>query len=266
MNRLELHGVVVSFENRTILDGLTLTVPEGEFTVIIGPNGCGKSTLLRTLGRMLQPRAGRVLLDRCDIRRLRTRDVARRIGFLPQSPVVPEGVTVADLVTRGRHPHQHIFSRWSEADEAAVDEALREVGLRAESARPVNELSGGQRQRAWIAMVLAQQTPVLLLDEPTTYLDISHQLGVLDLCSRLHRQGRTLVVVLHDLNLAARYATHLIALRGGEVVAQGSPRDVLTPQLLGEVFDLAARIVTDPETCGPLVIPRDTRVSSDITT
>lgn len=256
---LRADGITLAYGPRTIVDDLSFAVPDGEFTVIIGPNACGKSTLLRALGRMLAPTAGQVVLDGADIQRLPTKEVARTIGLLPQSPVAPDAITVADLVARGRYPHQRMLRQWSSADEDAVVDALREVDMLHAAERYVDELSGGQRQRVWIAMTLAQQTPVILLDEPTTYLDISHQIDVLDLCARLHESGRTLVAVLHDLNLAARYATHMVALRDGRIIAQGSPNEVVTPDLLREVFELDALVLDDPENGRPLVIPRDLR-------
>ncbi|WP_199037646.1 ABC transporter ATP-binding protein [Glycomyces salinus] len=239
-----------------ISEGLTVEVPEGEFTVIIGPNACGKSTLLKALARMLKPAAGRVVLDGKDIHSQPTRAVARRLGLLPQSPIAPDGITVADLVARGRYPHQGILKQWSAEDERVVGEAMEATDVTDLASRGVDELSGGQRQRVWIAMVLAQQTPLLLLDEPTTYLDITHQMEVLDLCGKLHRSGRTLVAVLHDLNQAARYATHLIAMRDGAVVAEGAPAEIVTAEAVEKVFDLPCRIIEDPETATPLVIPR----------
>lgn len=256
---LHVHSARIGYGEKTIVDDLTLDIPEGGFTVIIGPNGCGKSTVLRTLGRMLRPQAGHVLIDAQDIRSLRTREVACRIGLLPQSPHAPDGVTVADLVSRGRYPHQHILKQWSREDERIVRESLGEVEMLDRADSPVSELSGGQRQRVWIAMALAQQTPILLLDEPTTYLDIAHQLSVLDLCSTLHQQGRTLVMVLHDLNMAARYATHIIAMREGNIMTQGRPADVFTGSMLKDVFDLDAMILKDPNNGRPLIVPIDRR-------
>lgn len=256
---LAAHGLRLGYAARTIVDDLTLDIPAGGFTVIIGPNGCGKSTLLRALGRMITPRSGTVSLDGVDLATLRTKQIAQRIALLPQSPHAPSAITVADLVSRGRNPHQSLLRQWSDEDEFVVEEALREVGLRDQADRLVEELSGGQRQRAWIAMTLAQRTPVLLLDEPTTYLDVAHQIDVLDLCSRLHESGRTLVAVLHDLNLAARYASHIVAMRDGEILAQGHPDRIITPTMLRRVFDLDAVVLSDPETGRPLVVPRDLR-------
>ncbi|GAA3154962.1 ABC transporter ATP-binding protein [Rhodococcus baikonurensis] len=227
--RLHAEKIELRYADRTIVDELTLEIPDGGFTVVVGPNGCGKSTLLRALGRMLAPRSGRVVLDGNDIRSYRTKDVARRIALLPQSPLSPGAISVADLVSRGRYPYQSMLRQWSPEDERVVSEALTEVGMRYAADQLVDELSGGQRQRVWIAMTLAQRTPVLLLDEPTTFLDIAHQIEVLDLCSQLHQSGRTLVAVLHDLNLAARYATHVVAMRSGKIVMQGSASEVFTP-------------------------------------
>jgi iron complex transport system ATP-binding protein len=230
--------------------------------VIIGPNGCGKSTLLRALGRTLKPRAGRVLLEGTPISAMKSKDVARRLALLPQSPIAPESITVGDLVARGRYPHQGILRQWSAADARAVADALDATEVTDLRDRYVAELSGGQRQRVWLAMALAQQTDLLLLDEPTTFLDIAHQFEVMDLCARLHEEGRTLVAVLHDLNQAARYATHLVAMKAGVVVAQGAPADVVTEPLVREVFGLACRVVPDPETGTPMVVParRDAHV------
>ncbi|WP_100445510.1 ABC transporter ATP-binding protein [Glycomyces xiaoerkulensis] len=246
----------IGYGRKAVCERLDVEVPEGEFTVIIGPNACGKSTLLKALARMLKPTDGHVLLDGEDIHSRPTRTVARRLGLLPQSPIAPDGITVADLVARGRYPHQGILRQWSAADERVVAEAMDATDVADLAARGVDELSGGQRQRVWIAMVLAQQTPLLLLDEPTTFLDITHQLEVMDLCGRLHREGRTLVAVLHDLNQAARYATHLIAMREGAIVAEGPPDEIVTADVVEKVFDLPCRIIDDPETATPLVIPR----------
>ncbi len=254
-HRLSAQRLSTGYGDRSIIEQLDLDVPPGEFTAIIGPNGCGKSTLLRSLARLIQPSAGAVLLDGEDIATIRAKELARRIGLLPQTSIAPEGITVIDLVSRGRHPHQSILKRWSRHDEEAVRDALERTRLTEFATRIVDELSGGQRQRVWIAMALAQETPVLLLDEPTTYLDISHQIDVLNLCAGLQREGRTLVAVLHDLNQAARYATHLVAVDGGRIVAQGAPHEVVTPELLHDVFGVAARVIADPETGGPLIIP-----------
>nr|WP_084464512.1 ABC transporter ATP-binding protein [Microtetraspora fusca] len=239
-----------------IVDGLDLGIESGTITTIIGPNGCGKSTLLRALGRLIKPLGGHVLLDGKRIDRMPSREVARLLGVLPQAPAAPEGLTVADLVARGRHPHQTWYRQWSPGDESAVAEALERTGLLDLADRPLDELSGGQRQRAWISMALAQGTGLLLLDEPTTFLDLAHQIEVLELVDQLHAQaGKTVVMVLHDLNLAARYADRLVAMRDGRVIAAGPPGDVLTEELLAEVFGLNAKIITDPVAGTPLVVP-----------
>jgi iron complex transport system ATP-binding protein len=255
-DRLRAEGLVLGYGDRTVVHGVDLGIPAGTVTAVIGPNGCGKSTLLRALGRLLKPRAGRVLLDGEPLHGLPTRDVAARIGLLPQSPVAPEGLTVAELVARGRHPHQSWYRRWSSEDEAAVERALRSTGTLELAGRTLDELSGGQRQRAWIAMAIAQDTEVLLLDEPTTHLDLAHQIDVLELVGELHREtGRTMVMVLHELSLAARYAQRLVAMKEGRIVAEGPPGRVLTEELLERVFGLRARVRTDEETGSPLVVP-----------
>ncbi|KUL37189.1 ABC transporter [Streptomyces sp. NRRL F-4489] len=248
--------LTLSYEERTVVEGLDLDVPDGAVTVVVGPNACGKSTLLRALGRLLRPRRGAVLLDGTDLARIPTRRIAQALGLLPQTPVAPEAITVADLVARGRQPHQRWWQQWSAEDERAVTEAMARTDVTALADRPVDELSGGQRQRVWIAMALAQETDLLLLDEPTTYLDIAHQVEVLDLVRRLNRdRGRTVVAVLHDLNQAARYADHLVAMKAGRIVAQGPPGEVVTAGLVEEVFGLAAVVVPDPVTGSPLVVP-----------
>ncbi len=259
--RLRTSALAAGYGDRVIIDDLTLGIPDGSFSVIIGPNGCGKSTLLRSLARLISPSRGEVLLDGRRISEVRTKELARSIGLLPQTSIAPEGITVIDLVTRGRHPHQGPFKRWSTDDEEAVRSALELTRLTELSTRVVDELSGGQRQRVWIAMALAQDTPLLLLDEPTTYLDIAHQIDVLDLCTSLHREGRTLVAVLHDINQAARYASHLIVMKDGAVLATGAPSDIVTADLIGDVFGVGARIIADPETSTPLVVPHAPRAT-----
>ncbi len=259
-SRLSAREVTLGYGDTVVVERLDLDVLDGGVTAVIGPNGCGKSTLLRALGRLLRPRAGEVLLDGERIDRLPTREVARILGLLPQTPVAPEGLTVADLVARGRHPHQAWFRQWSRDDEAVVAEAMASTGVLELGARPVDSLSGGQRQRAWIAMALAQGTDLLLLDEPTTHLDLAHAVDVLDLVDRLNAErGQTVVMVLHDLNLAARYADRLVAMKAGRIVAQGAPQDVLTPHLLEEVFGLRAVVLPDPVSRGVLVVPIGTR-------
>ena len=253
--RLSVRDLTLAYDQRVVLEQLSLDIPDGSFTVVVGPNACGKSTLLRGLARLLRPRAGAVLLDGQAVHALPTKEVARRIGLLPQTAVAPEGILVADLVARGRYPHQGLLRQWSVADEAAVARAMELTHVTDLAERAVDELSGGQRQRVWLALVLAQETPVLLLDEPTTFLDIAHQYEVLDLCAALHEQGRTLVAVLHDLNQAARYATHLVVMSDGAVVAQGYPGDVVTAALVEEVFGLPCRVVPDPASGTPLVVP-----------
>jgi iron complex transport system ATP-binding protein len=255
-HQLATDHLTLGYAGREVVHDLSLAVPAGEITVIVGANACGKSTLLRGMARLLAPSAGAVLLDGHSIATRPTREVARTLGLLPQSPTAPQGITVVDLVGRGRYPHQGFFRRWTADDEAAVVTALDATGTADLAHRPVDELSGGQRQRVWIAMALAQQTDVLLLDEPTTYLDLAHQVDVLDLLVDLNRRrGTTIVLVLHDLNLAARYATHLVAMREGHVVAAGDPRHVVDAALVETVFGLEARVVDDPVTGTPLVVP-----------
>lgn len=254
--RLATDRLSVGYDQREIIRDLSLRIPDDAFTVIVGPNACGKSTLLRALARVLTPSAGAVLLDGSDISKLPSREVAKKVGLLPQSSVSPEGITVVDLVSRGRYPHQSFLRQWSESDERAVIAAMDATHVTELAARHVDELSGGQRQRVWVAMALAQETSILLLDEPTTFLDIAHQVELLDLFDRLNRErGHSLVAVLHDLNQAARYATHLIAMKDGAVVAEGAPAAVVTAELVENVFGLRARIISDPETGTPLVIP-----------
>ncbi|WP_093138342.1 ABC transporter ATP-binding protein [Pseudoxanthomonas sp. GM95] len=248
--------LTLSYEARQVTRDLDVQIPDGQVTVIIGPNACGKSTLLRALARLLKPQSGRVLLDGRDIRDQPTREVARRLGLLPQSPLAPAGICVADLVARGRFPHQTLLRQWSGEDERVVWEAMRQTGVDALAQQPVDALSGGQRQRVWLAMAIAQDTPLLLLDEPTTYLDIAHQYELLELCRTLNRtRGRTLVMVLHDLNQAARYADHIIAMKAGEIVASGPPQAVIAETLIETVFGMRAMIVPDPVTATPMVIP-----------
>ncbi|NLE82669.1 MAG: ABC transporter ATP-binding protein [Rhodococcus sp.] len=258
--RLVAEEVTLGYGDRTVVDGLDLSVHTGVVTTVIGPNGCGKSTLLRALGRLLKPKSGTVTLDGKSIGRMRTKDVARTLGMLPQSPVAPEGLTVGDLVARGRHPHQSWIRQWSADDESEVAEALALTGVADLADRPVDQLSGGQRQRAWISMALAQGTDILLLDEPTTYLDLAHSIEVLDLVDRMHSElGRTVVMVLHDLNLAIRYSDQLIVMSKGAIVASGHPQDIVTEELLLDVFGLEASVIPDPVSDRPLIVPIGTR-------
>ncbi|KQQ19047.1 iron dicitrate ABC transporter ATP-binding protein [Rathayibacter sp. Leaf299] len=256
VHTLTVESLTLGYGDRTVVDGLDLVVPPGRITAIVGANACGKSTLLRSMSRLLAPRAGTVLLDGKAVHRMPAKQLARTLGLLPQSPIAPEGITVADLVGRGRHPHQGILSRWNAHDDEAVAMALDATDTAALADRAVDELSGGQRQRVWIAMALAQETDLLLLDEPTTFLDVSHQVEVLDLLVDLNRsRGTTVVMVLHDLNLAARYADHLVALADGTVHAAGTPAAVLTEDVVRAVFGLDSRIITDPTSGTPLMLP-----------
>ncbi|MEB7504321.1 ABC transporter ATP-binding protein [Arthrobacter koreensis] len=249
-------GLTIGYDGRTVSEHLDVRIPPGSFTAIIGPNACGKSTLLRALSRLLKPQAGQVFLQGKDIDSYPTREAARRLALLPQSSTAPDGITVADLVARGRFPHQSLLRQWSGADQEAVYAALEATGVQDLADRTVGELSGGQRQRVWLALVLAQDTPVLLLDEPTTFLDISHQLEVLRLCRTLHRTGNcTLVTVLHELGLAFRFADHIIAMKDGQILAQGTPEEIATPELMKEIYGIDALVIPDPATGGPLVVP-----------
>lgn len=253
---LRARGLTLGYAGVDIVHGLDLVVPDGLVTVIVGANGCGKSTLLRGLARLLKPRAGSVELDGRPLKEWASADIARVMGLLPQNPVAPDGITVADLVGRGRYPHQGWFRRWSAEDDAAVEAALAATHTTELADRTLAELSGGQRQRVWVAMVLAQDTDLVLLDEPTTFLDISHQVDLLDLLDELnHVHGKTVVMVLHDLNLACRYAHHIVAMKAGTVVAQGTPQDVITAEVVDDVFGLPCRVVPDPVTGTPLVVP-----------
>jgi iron complex transport system ATP-binding protein len=246
----------LSYESASILEHLDIGIEQGEIVSLVGPNGCGKSTLLRGLARLLRPSGGAVCLDGKEIHQLPTRELARKIGVLPQNASAPEGLTVHELVAQGRFPHQSWLRQWSEEDERATQEALRITHMQQMADRPIDTLSGGQRQRAWIAMALAQDTDILLLDEPTTFLDMAYQLDVLDLARRLNREkGMTIVLVLHDLNQAARYTDRMIVLGDGHVVADGTPQEVLTPEMLAAVFGVAVNIVIDPASGTPVCLP-----------
>lgn len=254
-SRLGAKEITTKYDQRVISHNLSIEIPDQSFTVIIGPNACGKSTLLRTLSNLIKPSTGHVLLDGKKMSTYKSKEVAKKLGLLPQSSTAPDGITVANLVAHGRYPYQNLIQQWTEADEAAVLNAMELTHTAELAHRYVDELSGGQRQRVWVAMVLAQQTPLLLLDEPTTYLDIAHQIELLELFTDLNGQGHTLVAVLHDLNHAARYATHLIAMKAGEVIAQGNPSEIVTEELVEEVFGLTCKVIEDPVTHTPLIVP-----------
>ncbi|WP_301200098.1 ABC transporter ATP-binding protein [Corynebacterium stationis] len=253
---VHVKDVSVGYGERTVLDTLNVDIKRGAVTSIVGPNGCGKSTLLRTMSRLLNPTKGEIVLDGKSIHDIPTRKLATQLGLLPQTPIAPDGIVVADLVGRGRTPHQGILGRWSQQDYDIVAEALETTGISDLAERSIDELSGGQRQRVWIAMALAQRTDTLLLDEPTTYLDVKHQLDVLDLLTELNRdRGTTIVMVLHDLNLAARYSDELVAVSGGKVFAHGHPREVITKENVKSVFGIDSVIITDPVSDQPAVMP-----------
>jgi iron complex transport system ATP-binding protein len=252
---LSARELTLAYGNRVVVSGLTIDIPEGSFTAIVGPNACGKSTLLRSLVRLLPPAEGKVLLDGKDLAGQRTRSVAHSLGFLPQGLSAPDTITAAQLVARGRYPHQSLLSSWSETDERVVAETMELAGVAELADRPVRELSGGQRQRVWVAMVLAQQTRYLLLDEPTTFLDITHQYQLLRLLTRLRDEGRTVVAVLHDLNQACRFVDHLVAMRDGGVVAEGPPARIVDAALVRAVFDLSCVVVPDPVAGTPMIVP-----------
>ncbi|MCD1571541.1 ABC transporter ATP-binding protein [Agromyces mediolanus] len=253
---LEARVLVVAYDGKVVVDGVDLELPEGSFTVILGPNASGKSTVLRTLARVLAPASGEVLFDGRALGEYGSKELARRMGLLPQDAIAPEGMRVADLVSRGRYPHHSALQRWTTADDEATREALAATNTAELAERPVDQLSGGQRQRVWVALLLAQQTPVMLLDEPTTFLDIAHQYELLDLLRRLNRQGKTVVAVLHDLNQAARYADHLVLMKAGRIVATGAPAELITAERVGEVFGIDAVVTPDPVTGTPMVVRR----------
>ena len=256
MNRLETKRLTLGYDGSPIIQDLDLAIPSEKITTLVGPNGCGKSTLLRGLARLLKPRRGSVALDGKDISKLATKAVAKRLGILPQSPIAPEGLTVRDLVAQGRYPHQNWLQQWSKDDEKMVSWALELAGMTEFAERPLDNLSGGQRQRAWVAMTLAQDTEILLLDEPTTFLDLAHQIEILDLLLDLNEtQDRTIVMVLHDLNQAARYADHLVVVQQGEIYNQGTPAQVMTETMVKTVFGVESRIIADPVAGTPMCIP-----------
>jgi ABC-type cobalamin/Fe3+-siderophores transport system ATPase subunit len=253
--RLSARDATIGYDGRVVSEHLDVEIPTGSFTVIVGPNACGKSTLLRAFARLLRPREGELLLDGSEISHVPTKQIARRLGLLPQTSLAPDGIRVSDLVARGRHPHQTILRQWSKEDQTAVAAALDATGTTELAGRLVDELSGGQRQRVWVAMLLAQDAPTMLLDEPTTFLDIAHQYDLLKLFRRLHVEGRTIVAVLHDLNQAARFADHMIMMRGGRVVASGRPADIVTAARVEEVFGLECSVISDPHSDTPMIIP-----------
>lgn len=253
---LEVRDARLGYDGHVVSDGLTFVVPEGEFTAIIGPNGCGKSTLLKALARTLRPMSGAVQVDGADVRGLRPKAAARRVAALPQHPVAPESLRVRDLVARGRHPYHSLLRQWLPGDAEAVDAAMAATGVTAYADRLLTELSGGQRQRVWIAMVLAQGTDYVLLDEPTSFLDLAHQVELLHLCQDMRTQGRTVVAVLHDINQAARYASRLVVMHEGRVVRAGTPADVLDADVLREVFDVDGVVERDSQTGAPMVTVR----------
>ncbi|UTT53241.1 ABC transporter ATP-binding protein [Microbacterium maritypicum] len=253
---LEARGLVVAYDGKVVVDGVDLALPEGSFTVILGPNASGKSTVLRALARVLKPESGDVLFDGRALSEYGSKELARRLGLLPQDAIAPEGMRVADLVSRGRYPHHSTLQRWTSADDAATREALAATNTADLAERYVDQLSGGQRQRVWVALLLAQQTPVMLLDEPTTFLDIAHQYELLDLLRALNQQGKTVIAVLHDLNQAARYADNLVLMKEGRVVASGTPSELITAERVGEVFGIDAIVTPDPVTRTPMVIRR----------
>lgn len=253
--RLTAQGITLAYGERTVATGLSLDVPDGAFTAVVGPNACGKSTLLRAFVRLLRPTAGAVSLDGREVHHWRPKAIARELGFLPQTLTAPENTRARQLVARGRYPHQSLLATWSPEDERAVAEAMSAAGVSDLADRELDSLSGGQRQRVWIAMVLAQEPPYLLLDEPTTFLDLAHQYQLLALLARLRDDGRTVIAVLHDLNQACRYADHLVAMRDGRVVAEGPPAEVIDADLVQRVFDLPSVVVPDPVTGAPMVVP-----------
>lgn len=253
--RLRAQELTLRYGDRVVSTRLSVDIPDGAFTAVVGPNACGKSTLLRAFVRLLRPASGAVTFDAAEVGSVAPKVLARSLAFLPQDPVAPDDITVGQLVRRGRFPHQSLLALWSEDDERAVAEAMSTAGIAGLAERPVQELSGGQRQRAWVAMVLAQRTPYLLLDEPTSFLDITHQYRLLALFSRLRDDGHTVIAVLHDINQACRFADHIVAVNEGRVVAEGAPGDIVDAELLKEVFDLPSVVVPDPVTGTPMVVP-----------
>lgn len=253
---LQTNNLHAGYEKKLILNDVNVSIPQNKISIIIGANGCGKSTLLKTMARLIKPARGEVVLDGKSIHHMPPKQLAKTLGLLPQSPVVPEGITVADLVGRGRFPHQTLFGSWSKKDYEAVAEALEMMNITEFADRNIDELSGGQRQRVWIAMALAQQTDILFLDEPTTYLDITYQVEILDLLTDLNKKyGTTIVMVLHDINLSARYADYLFTMKEGQLIAEGAPENIVTSALIKETFNLECAVITDPVSHTPLILP-----------
>lgn len=253
---LQTNNLHAGYEQKLILNDVNISIPQNKMSIIIGANGCGKSTLLKTMARLIKPARGEVVLDGKSIHQMPPKQLAKTLGLLPQSPIVPEGITVADLVGRGRFPHQTLFGSWSKKDYEAVAEALEMMNITEFADRNIDELSGGQRQRVWIAMALAQQTDILFLDEPTTYLDITYQVEILDLLTDLNKKyGTTIVMVLHDINLSARYADYLFTMKQGQLIAEGTPQDIVTSELIKETFQLECAVITDPVSQTPLILP-----------
>ncbi|MFG3614301.1 ABC transporter ATP-binding protein [Rummeliibacillus stabekisii] len=252
----ETKNIQSGYDNKTILNDVNLSIPSNQISIIIGANGCGKSTLLKTMARLIKSTGGDVLLDGKSIHKMAPKQLAKVLGLLPQSPIVPEGITVADLVGRGRFPHQSVMKGWSKKDYEAVAEALEMMNITEFADRNIDELSGGQRQRVWIAMALAQQTDILFLDEPTTYLDITYQVEILDLLTDLNKKyGTTIVMVLHDINLSARYADYLFTVKNGQLIAEGAPTEIITADLIKETFQLDCQVINDPVSNTPLIVP-----------
>ncbi|MCM3785340.1 ABC transporter ATP-binding protein [Neobacillus mesonae] len=259
--------LAAGYDNKTIIQDISLVIPSNKISVIIGANACGKSTLLKTLARLIKPISGEVLLDGKAIGKIPSKQLARVVGLLPQSPIVPEGISVADLVGRGRFPHQSLLSGWTKKDAEAVAEAMEIMNITDLANRSIDELSGGQRQRVWIAMALAQQTDILFLDEPTTFLDITYQVEILDLLTDLNQKhGTTIVMVLHDINLSARYADYIFALRQGQLMAEGEPSEVITSTLVKDIFGLDCTVIEDPVSGSPLVVPKGRYHVNDVVT
>ena len=256
MNSLKAESINLSYGKKKIIKNLDIDIAKGKITILIGANGSGKSTLLRSLSRLMKPDNGQIVLNGKDIFNLSTKEVAKNLSILPQSPNAPEGMTVFQLIKQGRYPYQSLLQQWSKEDERLVNKALNETGMYDLKNRTVDSLSGGQRQRAWIAMTLAQNTEIILLDEPTTYLDLAHQIEILDLLDKLNKkEDRTIVMVLHDLNLAFRYADYIVAIKEKNIYVEGKPYEVVTPQMIRNVFDMKCRIINDPVSDTPLCIP-----------